>query len=76
MSNSYLKSSGISCSGSKRKKVEESRINLSPPKTNNQSNSDFRSPATAHRAAMNNFNLFADKTNNTLLPNISEFTFL
>ena len=57
-----------------KKKVEDSRINLPPPKYDNQSNSDFRSPATAlaHEVAMNNFNLFVDETNNTLLHNISE----
>ena len=75
MSNPYFKSSAMSWSGSKRKKVGESRISLSsPPKSDNQSNSDFRSPATvlAHGAAMNNFNMFANETNNTLLQNISE----
>ena len=63
----------MSWSGSK--KIRESRINLSPPpKSNNQSNSDFRSPATilAHGTAVNNFNLFADKINNNLLQNILE----
>ena len=65
----------MSWSGSKRKKVGESRISLSsPPKSDTQSNSDFRSPATVvvHNTTMNNFNLFADETNNTLLQNISE----
>ena len=65
----------MSWSGSKRKKVGESRISLSsPPTSDNQSNSDFRSPATfiAHNTAMNNFNLVADETNNTLLQNILE----
>ena len=47
MSNPYFKSSAMSWSGSKRKKVGESRISLSSlPKSDNQSNSDFRSPAT------------------------------
>ena len=42
--------------------------------SDNQSNSDFRSPATvlAHGVVMNNFNMFANETNNTLLQNISE----
>ena len=59
----------------KRKKVEDTCVNLSSSsKSDNQSNSDFRSPATisAHSIAMNNFNLFVDETNNTLLPNMSE----
>ena len=50
-------------------------INLSsPPKSDNQSNSNFRSSVTilVHRVVMNNFNLFANETNNTLIQNISE----
>ena len=65
---------GLVAVGVKEKKVEESCINLSPPKSDNQSSSNFRSPATvlAHGVTINNFNLFADETNNILLQNISE----
>ena len=59
----------------KAKKIGGTRINLlSSSKSGNQSNSDFRSPPTisAHSSTMNNFNMFVDETNNTLLQNISE----
>ena len=75
MLNAYFKSSGMSWGESKRKKVGKTRIDLSSSsKSDNQSNSDFRSLATisAHSSTMNKFNLFADETNNILLQNISE----
>ena len=65
----------MSLSRSKCKKIGETRVNLSSSsKSNNQSNSNLRSPATisVHNSVMNTFNLFADETNNSLLQNISE----